>query len=110
MRIRKMTIRFPDSMPIEPKTEFGLHESECAGCGGICRVGDLGLCEDCSEKLERDLIRERDWAYCTTVYGMSDQQRENVRAQIVRKFGNALELIAPMGNAKPKRKRRKGRS
>jgi len=37
---------------------LGTFEGECQGCDMITRVNDLGLCEECSGKLERDLIRQ----------------------------------------------------
>ena len=36
---------------------------ECQGCDCFAYVNDLGLCHECAGKLERDLIRERDWDY-----------------------------------------------
>ena len=70
----------------EMKDEFGSYDGECAGCEGYCRINDIGLCEGCSAKLERDLIRQRDWTYSMTAHGLSDKQRETVRRQIVRKY------------------------
>ena len=99
----------PESMLGETELEFGLHEGECAGCEAFRRIGDLGLCEDCSGKLERDLIRKRDWASSVTVYGLSDHEREDVRSQIVHIFGEGQELIDPIRPAKSDRKRRKGK-
>jgi hypothetical protein len=89
--------------------EFGLREDQCAGCEAFDRVDELGLCENCSAKLERDLIRERDWAYSVTAYGLNDEKREEVRRQIVGEFGEDLELIAPSRRVKPKRQRWRGR-
>jgi rRNA maturation endonuclease Nob1 len=37
------------------------YEAECQGCDMFLPVNDLGLCEDCAGKLERDMIRKRDW-------------------------------------------------
>jgi len=39
---------------------FGFSEGECHGCDLFTRLNDLGLCEECAGKLERDLIRQRD--------------------------------------------------
>jgi hypothetical protein len=39
--------------------DFGLWAAECQGCDAYTRVNDLGLCEDCDAKLDRDLIRQR---------------------------------------------------
>ena len=93
----------------ETETEFGRHEDECAGCEQFRRVNELGVCEDCSQKLERDLIRKRDWAYSVTAYGMSDERREDMRRQIIDNFGEGLELIAPSRQVEMNRKRRKRR-
>ena len=43
--------------------EFGFYESECRGCDIFTRVDDVGLCEECAAKLDRDLVRQRDWKY-----------------------------------------------
>ena len=93
----------------EMEDEFMLHEGECVGCGVFHRINDLALCEVCGAKLERDLIRERDWAYSVTAYGLRDEDRESVRRRIVREFGEAPELIAPTRQVKLDRKRRRDR-
>ena len=49
----------PESVIEETEAEFGLYEGDCAGCEIISRVNQLGLCEGCSGKLERDLIRNQ---------------------------------------------------
>ena len=99
----------PESMIEETDDDYGCIEGECAGCGNLGRNNEMGLCDDCSGKLERDLIRERDWAYSVTVYGMNNSQRNEVRNQILRKYGKRHELIVPNGPAKPRRKRRKNK-
>ena len=93
----------------ETETDFGRHEAECAGCEQFHHVNESGLCENCSQKLERDLIRKRDWAYSVTAYGMSDERREDMRRQIVDNFGEGLELVAPPRQIVMKRKRRNRR-
>ncbi len=98
-----------ENMTGETETEFGQYEDECAGCEQFRRVNETGVCEDCSQKLELDLIRKRDWAYSATAHGMSDERREDMRRQIVDKFGEGLELIAPSRQVELNRKRRKRR-
>ena len=98
-----------ESVMEEMEDEFMLHEGECAGCGVLHRINDLALCEACVAKLERDLVRERDWAYSATAYGLSDEDRESVRKRIVRDFGEAPELIVPTRQVKLDRKRRRNR-
>ena len=80
--------------------------SRCYGCDALETLNDLGLCESCVEKLERDLIRARDWEYSVTVFGMSREAREAKHAEIIAKHGSQMELIEA---APPKRPRRQAR-
>lgn len=82
-------------------SDFGSWESECQGCDTFARVGDLGLCEECCAKLERDMLRTRDWDYSATAFGAPPEKREELRASIIKKYGSAMELIAsgPSGEA-----------
>jgi len=36
---------------------FGSYEAICKACDASAPVNDLGLCEDCDAKMDRDLIR-----------------------------------------------------
>ena len=94
-------------MPDDDDMHFGLQEASCAGCDCIAPVNDLGLCEECAVKLERDLIRQRDWDYSVNAYGLSDEQRERLYRQVIRQFGAEFELIAPPKKHGAKRKRKK---
>lgn len=86
---------------------FGSYEGECQGCDIFTRVNDLGLCEECAGKLERDLIRQRDWDYSATAFGVPASKREELRRQVVARHGEKLELIAPSKGTQRKRKSRK---
>lgn len=88
---------------------FSSFEAECQGCEIFSRVNDLMLCEECAGKLERDLIRERDWDYTVSAYGLPDSRREELRSQIVAQYGEKLELIAPKKSTEKKSKARKQR-
>ena len=93
----------------EMEPDFGWWEGDCAGCAVFGPVNDNGLCAGCAPKLERDLIRNREWAYSAAAFGLNEKQCEDMRRQIVKEFGERLELIAP-SQAKdngPNRKRRK---
>ena len=87
-------------------------EGQCQGCDLFGRLNDLSLCEDCAAKLERDLIRQRDWDYSATAFGLSLDDREKLHRQVIAQYGEALELIAPSkatlnkGTARRRRKRR----
>ena len=83
----------------------------CRGCDEPAQVNDLGLCDTCVEKLERDLIRARDWECSMTVYGMSREAREATRREIIAEHGREMELLAEEAPSdrkkKPKRSRKK---
>ena len=56
---------------------------------------DGSLCEECAGKLERDLIRQREWDYSASAFGLPPEAREELRRRVIAEFGDALELIAP---------------
>jgi len=88
---------------------FGIYEELGAACDDPGRIDDLGLCQDCGGKLERDLLRQRDWAYSATAYGLSDEQRERARREIVKQFGKDLELIAAPKDGERRKRRKRGK-
>jgi len=91
---------------------FGFYEGECRGCDIFTRVDDVGLCEECAAKLDRDLVRQRDWQYSTMAYGVPPEKREELHRNIVQQYGEDLELIASAEVKRSKsrsRKRRKGK-
>lgn len=96
----------------------GDFEGECQGCELFLPLGDLGLCEQCAGKLERDLIRERQWDYSVTAFGTPPEKLEKMRKAVIDQYGERLELIVPSegskktgSSAKPRRgkARRRGR-
>lgn len=90
-----------------PLEEYGTYDGVCAGCDDYARIDDVGLCEGCAGKLERDLIRNRDWACSVTAYAMSNEEREKLHRQVVRRYGKAHELMVPTkGDRKNGRKKR----
>jgi hypothetical protein len=74
---------------------------ECVGCDLPLPLNDLGLCAECAVKLERDLIRARDWEYTTTAFFLSAEQQEGLWARIIREYGAKNELLV---EDKPKSK------
>jgi hypothetical protein len=96
----------------EPDDEsWGYNEGECAGCEAYGRIDDVGLCAQCAAKLDRDLIRQRDWDYSAMAFMVPDEARENLRRRVIEQYGEELELIAPEKRIPPRRsgRRRKGR-
>lgn len=67
----------------------------CAGCDLPASVNDIGLCRDCNAKLDRDLIRARDWEYSPTAALTPEAEREILRLDVIRKHGAVYELIEP---------------
>jgi hypothetical protein len=80
---------------VDDELEFGLFESECQACDVFGPVDDLGLCEECSAKFERDMIRQRAWDYSAGAFGVRPEDREELRAEVIAKYGEALELVSP---------------
>jgi hypothetical protein len=79
--------------------------AECAGCDNFAEVDGCGLCGECAKRLDRDLIRERDWEYSISAYGVPHHRREALRDEVIRHHGAALELIGPSRTRKPSWKR-----
>ena len=90
---------------------FGFYEGECQGCDIFTSLNDLGLCEECAGKLDRDLVRQRNWDYSALAFGCPESKREELRNEIIKHYGEKLELIAPNKRAarKPKKKRKSKR-
>jgi hypothetical protein len=88
---------------------WGMWDGQCQACDGWGRVNDMMLCEDCASKIERDLIRQRDWDYSALAFGLSSEDREELRRRIIAQFGAALELIAPPEKRKDRASRRRKR-
>ena len=91
------------------KTFSPRYEGECKGCDIWGVVNDLGLCDDCADKLERDMVRQRNFAYSALAFGCPENKLEDLRNDVIKKYGKKLELIAEEKPKKKKvKKRRKG--
>lgn len=105
-----------DISDIEDDELIGLSDNrgECQGCNKIQPLDDLRLCNECAGKLDRDLIRERNWDYSVSAFGVPSSKREELRQHVISRYGEKLELIAPSksmpskGNKEKKRRRVKG--
>ena len=75
--------------------------ADCQGCDMFAEVDSLGLCDVCGAKLERDMIRQRDWEYTFAGFGLPESERESYRQKIVDEYGEGLELIAEEPRPKP---------
>lgn len=87
--------------------EWGLWEGQCVACDMYGRINDLQLCKICAAKLERDLMRLRDWNYTATAFILPEEKWAAARKAIIKEFGRDLELIAPpLSKRKLKQQRR----
>jgi hypothetical protein len=84
----------PFDGPPERET-WDMVDTLCAGCEHFVPVDDMGLCQQCSAKLDRDLIRARDWAYSVIAALTPETERETLRLEVIARCGAAYELIQP---------------
>ena len=79
---------------LDSDDSFPQYEAECQGCDIWGPVDDMGLCTDCAGKLERDMIRQREWDYSASAFGCPKDKLEDLRNDVIKKYGKKLELIA----------------
>ena len=79
----------------EEDEDFGLYEGKCQACELFGPLDDIGLCEECAGKFERDVIRQRNWDYSALAFGVPEEKREELRRHIIKEYGESFELIAP---------------
>jgi hypothetical protein len=95
---------------VEDEELFGLWDGQCQACEMWGRVNDLMLCEECDAKIQRDLIRARNWDYVAAAFGLDDEGRERLRAEVIRQYGAENELIMDQKPKKRKSRQRRRRS
>ena len=95
---------------MEDEELFGMWEGQCQACEMWGRVNDLMLCEECDAKIQRDLIRARNWDYVAAAFGLDDQGRERLRVEVIRRYGAENELIIDQKPKKRKSRQRRRRS
>jgi hypothetical protein len=83
------------------------YDGECQACDIYGPVDDMSLCDECADKLERDLIRQHDWDHCVSAFVLPGKEREKLRNNVIKKYGKALELIVPSDKAGYKRSSRR---
>ncbi len=93
---------------------LGLFEAEGSDCDIFQQASDPDSCEGWNIKLERDLIRQRDWEYSVLALDLPPDKREELRNKLIDQYGENLELLAPNEKAKPtpgsRKSKRKKRS
>jgi hypothetical protein len=73
---------------------LGDYEGMCQACDAWTTLNDIGLCEECAAKVDRDMIRKRDWDYSATAFGCPVDKREALRRHIIAQYGEPLEILA----------------
>lgn len=86
---------------------YGFYEGECRACDSFLPLNDIGLCEECDAKLDRDLIRQREWAYSASAFAVPESKLEDLRKEVIKQYGEELELIAPAETKQKKGKKKK---
>ncbi len=89
-----------------PEDTVPQDDIECKGCDATSALNELGLCNDCADKLDRDMLRLRDWDFTKLSIGLQPEERENLRRQIISQHGKELELILPRRKSQRRSKRR----
>lgn len=84
---------------------WGIYEAECQACDIIAQVNDMMLCQNCAEKFERDMIRQKLWGYSSEAFCLSTEQQEKLYQQVVKEYGEDYELIVPPENSPQLNKR-----
>lgn len=51
-------------------------EGQCQACDAYGRVDDMFWCDECAGKLERDIIRQRQWDYSASAFALPVECRE----------------------------------
>ncbi len=69
----------------------GVADTPCYGCDRYLPVNDLNLCDECNGKLDRDLVRKRDWDYAASAFGLDPAKREELRRQVIARYGEKFE-------------------
>lgn len=70
------------------------YEAECHGCYLIKKVNHIPLCKSCNSKLERDLVRQRNYEYSElTAHLSSPEDKEKVRKDVINQYGEKFELV-----------------
>ncbi len=81
------------------------YEGFCYACDMPGPIDDIGLCQDCSGKIERDMIRLEDWDRSANAWAMGGKSREKLRKDVIKKYGWKLELLVDESYGKRKKKK-----
>ncbi len=65
---------------------------KCQACDTFTEVNDMSLCDDCDEKIQRDMIRDKEWDYVVEAFGLSNEGRDKLYQDTIKKHGRKKEL------------------
>ena len=93
--------KIPDLLDAEFRDEeeafdeiFGEGEGPCGVCGTDDPVDEMGFCETCADKFERDTLRLRRWKYSITAAYTPGEEYEDLRRDVIEQFGEELEILS----------------
>lgn len=69
------------------------YEGNCRGCGTVANLDDMGYCESCGEKFERDMLRLRKWEFSLTASYIPQDEYESLRQDTIDQFGREFEIL-----------------
>lgn len=81
-----------------------MYQGFCEVCNMHENLNDVLLCNNCNEKLERDLIRKGEYDYSSQSAFKSTEERKNIHKNIIKKYGSNMELL--IENKKENKKKR----
>jgi len=64
-------------------------------------------CKECGGIFDCDLIRQKDWDYSVSTFGVPESKREELRKEVIKQYGAKHELIAPADRIQKKSKKKK---
>ena len=70
------------------------YEDHCRGCNNFSHLDDMGYCEKCGEKFERDMLRLRRWEFSLTASYIPKDEYENLRQDTIDQFGPEFEILS----------------
>lgn len=79
---------------------WGMFEGKCQACDSYGKVDDMMLCESCSNRFERDMIRQRRWEYSALAFGLSAEDCEKLRGEVIETYGAKYEMVSPDESSK----------
>lgn len=108
-QLTEATFPSDDECPYDDDTDDLSISGICQGCDNYHTINDIGLCDLCAAKLDRDFIRQRQWEYSTAAFCVDQAAREQLRNSLIKQYGEKNELITSSEPCSTKSKKTKNR-